>query len=58
MSVIKKTKPATRMTPLCFQSYYKEPKLCAVSHATKYVKEQKSKVTQIYCSKLVLNLKL
>ena len=50
MSVIKKTKPTTRMTPLCFQSYYKEPKLCAVSHATKYLKEQKPKVIQIHCS--------
>ena len=42
MSLIKKTKPAKRMTPLCFQIYKKEPNLCVVTHLTEYLKRTKN----------------
>ena len=41
MSLIKKTKPTKHMTPLCFQIYKKEPKLCVVTHLTEYLKRTK-----------------
>ena len=48
MSVIKQTykikriKPTKRIQTLCFQAYDKEPKLCASSNLTKYLKIIKS----------------
>ena len=42
MSLIKKTKPAKHMVPLCFQIYGQEPKLCVVTHLSEYVKRTKS----------------
>ena len=42
MSLIKKTKPTKPMTPLCFQIYKKEPKLCVVTHLTEYLKRTKN----------------
>ena len=41
MSLIKQTKPTKHMAPLCFQIYYKEPKLCVVTHLTQYLKRTK-----------------
>ena len=38
MSLIKQTKLAKHMAPLCFQTYGKEPKLCVVGHLTEYLK--------------------
>ena len=42
MSLIKKTKLTKHMTPLCFQIYKKEPKLCVVTHLTEYLKRTKN----------------
>ena len=42
MSLIKQTKSAKHMAPLCFQIYNKEPKLCVVTHLTEYLKRTKS----------------
>ena len=38
MSLIKQTKPAKYMAPLCFQIHNKEPDFCVVSHLTEYLK--------------------
>ena len=42
MSLIKQTKPAKHMAPLCFKLYKKDPKLCVVTHLTEYLKRTKS----------------
>ena len=42
MCLIKQTEPPKHMTPLCFQRYNKEQKLCVVSHLTEYLKRAKS----------------
>ena len=41
MSLIKQTKPAKYMAPLCFQIHNKEPDFCVVSHLTEYLKRTK-----------------
>ena len=42
MALIKQTKPAKHMAPLCFQIYNKELKLCVVTHLAEYLKRTKS----------------
>ena len=42
MSLINQTKPTKHLTPLCFQIYNEEPKLCVVTHLTEYLKITKS----------------
>ena len=42
MSLIKQTKSTKHIAPLCFQIYYKEPKLCVVIHLSEYLLRTKS----------------
>ena len=42
MSLINQTKPTKHLTPLRFQIYNEEPKLCVVTHLTEYLKITKS----------------
>ena len=42
ISLIKQSEPAKHISPLSFQIYNKDQKLCVVSHLTEYLKRTKS----------------